>query len=77
MLIGDAKTRTVRAYERGALRFSGTTKSGTSADGVPWLITKDALVASDGRELPRVAGHIAYWFAWNGYMGLDSELYDG
>ena len=77
VLIGDAQTRTVRAYERGALEFSGTTTSVTSGDGVRWQITEDALVASDGRELPRVAGHIAFWFAWDGYLGLTSELFDG
>lgn len=75
VLIGDAATRTVRAYERGEERFSGDTKAVTSGDGTPWQITEDALIAPDGRTLPRVAGHIAYWFAWNGYLGAKSELY--
>ena len=77
VLIGSAATRTARAYERGGLNFSGDTTSITSEDGTRWRITEDALVAEDGRTLPRVAGHIAYWFAWDGYLGTTSELYEG
>lgn len=73
VLIGDADGRTVRAYERGARTFSPD----LVADGAKWHITEDALVAQDGERLPRVAGHIAYWFAWNGYLGPASELYRG
>lgn len=75
VLIGDAATRTVRAYERGTISFSGDATGITSDNGTRWKITEDALIASDGRSLPRVAGHIAYWFAWNGYLGSTSELY--
>ena len=29
-----------------------------------------------GRErLLRLPGHMAYWFAWEGYLGAESELY--
>ena len=77
VLIGNAATRTARAYERSVLRFSGDATAVTSEDGIRWRITEDALVAEDGRTLPRVAGHVAYWFAWNGYLGTTSELYDG
>ncbi|MGR3660977.1 MAG: DUF3179 domain-containing protein [Paracoccaceae bacterium] len=72
VLIGDAKTRTVRAYERQNLTFDAD----LIADGTQWTATEDALTAPDGRQLPRVAGHIAYWFAWNGYLGAESELYE-
>ncbi len=77
VLIGDAATRTVRAYERGNETFSGSATAVKSKDGTIWLITEDALVTTDGRSLPRVAGHIAYWFAWNGYLGAQSALYRG
>ncbi len=73
VLIGDAKTRTVRAYDRGELEFAQDLR----ADGVDWIMTEDALVASDGRKAARVAGHVAYWFAWAGYLGDDAEYYDG
>ena len=73
VLVGDAASRSVRAYDRGELEFD----AGLNADGVPWTLTEDALVAPDGRKAPRVAGHVAYWFAWAGYLGEASELFDG
>lgn len=76
VLIGDAKTRSVRAYERGDLSFKMRNGFLTGSDGKIWKSTEDALV-SEGRSLPRVAGHIAYWFAWNGYLGSESALYEG
>lgn len=76
VLIGDAATRTVRAYERGDLAFEGAGAALVSSDGARWEAREDALVAADGRSLPRVAGHIAYWFAWNGYLAAESELYE-
>ncbi len=76
VLIGDAATRSVRAYERGDLTFRDSNGFLRGSDGRNWTMTEDALV-SDGKELPRVAGHIAYWFAWNGYLGAQSALYDG
>ena len=77
VLIGDAATRSVRAYERGGLTFKGSESKITSTDGTKWQIGEDSLTAPDGRTLPRVAGHIAYWFAWNGYLGAESEVYGG
>ena len=77
LLVGDEKTRTVRAFERGALTFKATGDGLISTDGTRWQMTEEALVAPDGRRLPRVAGHIAYWFAWNGYLGAESELFKG
>ena len=77
VLIGDDKSRTVRAYERGSLTFRAAESGLLSSDGARWTLTEEALVATDGRTLPRVAGHIAYWFAWNGYLGTESEIYKG
>ncbi len=78
VLVGDQATRTVRAYERGDLKFAPVVGGKLSSpDGVVWELGEEAMVASDGRELPRVAGHIAYWFAWDGYLGAESELYEG
>jgi hypothetical protein len=75
VLIGDAATRTVRAFERGSLEFRVKGNRITSDDGAVWTVTEEALTAADDRKMPRVAGHIAYWFAWNGYLGAESELY--
>lgn len=80
VLVGDATTRTVRAYERGERTFAagsgGEAGSGTLAGpGGAWRLGEDALVGPDGTSLPRVAGHVAYWFAWDGYLGPRSTLY--
>jgi hypothetical protein len=68
VVVGQRATRTVRAYERGNLRF----RSGPGPDeliaegsGAGWRIEEEALVAvTDGRRLPRLAGHLAFWFGW-------------
>jgi len=69
VLIGDAASRSVRAYEAEDLSFSAaadgqeTVQAGDKA----WKVTEKALVGPDGRTLKRLPGHIAYWFAWQGY----------
>jgi len=73
VLVGDPDGRTVRAYERGDLEFD----AGLNAGGVQWQRSEDGLIAPDGRILPRVAGHIAYWFAWDNYVGDLGEVYGG
>lgn len=68
VLVGRSATRTVRAYERGNLRF----RSGADPDelieegtGVRWRIEEEALVsAPGGQRLARLAGHLAFWFGW-------------
>ena len=76
VLVGDASTRTVRAYERGGNTFS-TGKGGTSlksGDKI-WQVTEEALVGPSGERLDRIAGHLAFWFAWDGYLGERSTIY--
>ena len=69
VLIGDAATRTVRAYESQGLAFAaGSEPTTLVADGQSWRIDEDALVGPGGARLPRLPGHIAYWFAWQGFM---------
>jgi hypothetical protein len=69
VLIGDAATRTVRAYESGGREFAAASEPTTLvADGQSWQIEEDALVGPDGARLPRLPGHIAYWFAWQGFV---------
>ena len=71
VLIGDTATRTVRAYRGGGLEFNthGDDLSVVSADGALWRVTEDALEGSGGEQLTRLPGHLAYWFAWSGYLG--------
>lgn len=76
VLIGDSRTRTVRAYERSGLSFSKSTQAGAIiGPGGEWDVREDYLQGPDGMRLPRVPGHVAYWFAWDGYLGVKSELY--
>lgn len=70
VLVGDAETRTVRAYRRGDRKFAKTATPGAlTAGGVDWTVEEDALVAPDGTRLSRLPGHVSYWFAWDGYLG--------
>lgn len=76
VLIGDEATRTVRAYERRGRVFEAASNGNalTASDGI-WQVGEEELTGPDGTRLPRVPGHIAYWFAWNGYLGAESDLY--
>ncbi|MGH6924821.1 MAG: DUF3179 domain-containing protein [Propylenella sp.] len=76
VLVGDAATRTVRAYRSEGFSFEkGASLSELrAADGSTWRVTEDALVGPDGRTLGRLPGHIAYWFAWSGHFGDVGEV---
>ncbi len=68
VIVGRSATRTARAYTRGDASF----RPGASpaelierGSGARWRVEEDGLVrGADGRRLPRVAGHLAYWFGW-------------
>ncbi|MEL6451563.1 MAG: DUF3179 domain-containing protein [Pseudomonadota bacterium] len=77
LLIGDPDTRSVRAYERKSHVFTPADGRLRATDGTMWRATEDALVGPDGARLPRVAGHISYWFAWDNYLGDSASVYDG
>jgi Protein of unknown function (DUF3179) len=69
VLIGDAATRTVRAYESGGRDFTaGSDAVALVADGQDWQVQEDALIGPGGARLARLPGHIAYWFAWQGFV---------
>lgn len=76
VLIGDPGTRTVRAFHRDGRTFAATDRAGVVRDDTgDWLVGEDALVGPDGERLPRLPGHVAYWFAWNSYLGAESSVY--
>lgn len=78
VLIGDAATRTVRAYRSEGLTFERAPSLHQVTHGSEvWQVTEDALVGPSGRTLSRLPGHVAYWFAWSGYFGRDGELATG
>ena len=76
VLVGDPKTRTVRAYDRKDREFGAGDRFGMlTGPGGTWRATEEALLGPKGESLPRVPGHISYWFAWDGYLGVESTLY--
>lgn len=88
VLIVEPGTLAVRAYERGDLELvaeelevvPGVAQTVRDASGVVWSVEEAALVASDGRQLPRLGGHLAYWFGWFTFFphtsvyGVDDEV---
>ena len=56
----------VRAFERGEHIFSPAEDGRTVLDetGVAWVVTERELAGPDGAVLPRLPGHLAYWFGW-------------
>jgi hypothetical protein len=69
VLVGDAATRTVRAYESGGREFAaGSEPTALVADRQDWQITEEGLIGPGGERLERLPGHIAYWFAWQGFI---------
>ena len=78
VLIGDATTRTVRAYERNRNEiFETAGDNRLMAGGVSWRSTEEFLVSANGEQKrARIPGHISYWFAWDNFLGVRSELYE-
>jgi len=75
VLIGDAESRTVRAYARGERRFApGDGADGLRAASERWRVEEAYLLGPDGTRLPRLPGHIAYWFAWENFLGAHAPL---
>jgi hypothetical protein len=66
VLLADSGGREVRAYERGAFRFAPGADPLTPVDqtGRPFRVTEAALLGPAGESLPRLPGHLAYWFGW-------------
>jgi len=68
VVAGTSATRTIRAYERGDRLFRPGSDPDELIDagtGERWRLDEEALVAvTGGRRLPRLAGHLAYWFGW-------------
>lgn len=76
VLIGNPANREVRAYKRNGIVFEPAADETLLGPNGEWQITEDALIGPNGEKLDRVSGHIAYWFAWENYLGAGSDLYD-
>lgn len=68
-LIGDADTRTVRAYLRDDVVVRATDDpTMVLAGDVPMKVQEEGLISENGLVFERLPGHIAYWFAWQGFI---------
>ena len=82
VLIGDAKTRSVRAYRRDHHNFTKIPNNTTSrqkpklnvilSNDHKWQVYETHLAGPNGEKLTRLPGHLAYWFAWHNYLGGDT-----
>lgn len=68
VLIGDAKSETVRAYRSEGIEFKLLKNGKLTANNQTWKLTENELIGPDKQTLSRLPGHIAYWFAWSGYF---------
>jgi len=68
VLIGDAKSETVRAYRSEGIKFQLSENGQLIADKQEWKQTEDELIGPKNQKLSRLPGHVAYWFAWSGYF---------
>jgi Protein of unknown function (DUF3179) len=75
VLIGDPLIGGARAYRADGHRFArgASPEELVDADGGRWRVTEDDLIGPKGEHLPRLPGHVAYWFAWSGFFE-DAEL---
>lgn len=80
VVLGDPESGAVRAYRRGERTFSpsGTPTELVDEAGRRWSVGEEALLpAGEGASaLPRVPGHLAYWFGWYSFFP-QSDLYSG
>jgi len=67
----------VRAYARGDHQFASGPDEGSVIDeaGLVWRMTEDALIGPAGQRMERIAGHLAYWFAWYAFFPT-TEVYE-
>ena len=71
VLVGTGETETVRAYASGGRSFAavaGHPAALEDEESGRWRIAEDGLHGPAGERLDRLAGHVAYWFAWASYM---------
>ena len=79
VLVVDDSSGAVRAYERGALTFDppapGALRHLQARDGATWWIAEEGLAPQAGGDLlPRVPGHVAFWFGWYAFYP-DTAVY--
>jgi len=76
VLVGDAASRTVRAFFRDDQEFQAGPDAATlKGPGGHWQVAEDFLAGPGGTKLPRAPGAVSYWFPWENYFGTGTSLY--
>jgi hypothetical protein len=69
VLVGDPRGLGARAYRSDGHHFNrAAVADELVSGGARWRVTEAALIGPEGESLPRLPGHVAYWFAWAGYF---------
>lgn len=68
VLIGDPQGLGARAYRADGHNFTRGAPGELDSGGARWRVTESGLIGPEGESLPRLPGHVAYWFAWAGYF---------
>jgi hypothetical protein len=79
VLVSDPESGAVRAYRRAGHRFARAGDGGLADEaGRPWRLTETALEPPEGEAdlvpLPRLPGHVTFWFGWFGFFP-ETEVY--
>jgi hypothetical protein len=77
VLVGDSRSGSIRAYERGDRSFRWDEQDSLMDEsGTLWSLTEEALISTgEGAErLARLPGHAAFWFGWYGFYP-DTEVW--
>jgi Protein of unknown function (DUF3179) len=78
VVLGKVDTRSARAYERRTLTFrfgAGPGELIETTTGARWRVEEEPLFEPvTGRTLPRVGGHVVYWFGWYAFYP-NAEVY--
>lgn len=78
VLVSDASSGSVRAYRRDGQTFRRSDDGAlVDGEGRAWTLTEQALEPPPETELaplPRIPGHVAFWFGWYGFYP-QTEVY--
>lgn len=77
VLVADGESGAVRAFERRGRAFAaGADGALVDQTGGSWRVLEEGLAADGQPTLPRVAGHVAYWFGWYAFYP-QTEIWGG
>lgn len=80
LIVADSASRTARAYDRRSYSFAEGANPLALVEkrtGESWQMQDEHLVnVRTGEQLPRLGGHVSYWFGWYAFYPK-TEVYGG